>query len=398
LITYGKQLLDREDVEAVLRVLASDRLTQGPEVEKFESSLNTALGSRYACAVANGTAALHLIGMALGWSKDDLVITTPVSFVATANCILYAGAIPEFADIDPVRYTLDPNQVEDKIKNARKAKKNVVAIIAVDYAGHPADWSALRYLADRYHLHLVNDACHSLGASYRGNYSYAAEYADAVALSFHPVKVITCGEGGSILSNNSEIIQRVRQLRDHGIIRNRKELEEYRGPWSYEMHALGFNYRLPDISCALGASQLTKLNYFVSARRKIAESYSTLLENNCDVLLPDENIEVTHAYHLYPVQMDFDEKRVSKNQLFQELTTQGIKLQVHYIPIHTQPYYKKRFGSDWGDFPHAEQFFHRVVSLPVYVGLSTENIRRVVDAISSTWTNLSAPHWAERKG
>ena len=379
--TYGRQTISTEDIQAVVRILKSDRLTQGPESNSFEQGLCKATGAKFASAVNSGTAALHLIARAMNWSKDSVVITTPMSFVATANCVEYVGATPVFVDIEPQTHTLDPNRVEDKIIELRANCRDLRAIIVVDYAGHPADWKAFRTLADRFELQLINDGCHSLGASYLGNSSYAVEFADAVALSFHPVKAITCGEGGAVLTNNPKTESIVRNLREHGICREDEKINRHQKPWFYEMRELGFNYRISDIASALGLSQLRRLPCFIRKRRELAAYYQKKFAEQKEFTMPFELENCKDAYHLFPVCKKFKEGDQGKKIFFQRAKDKGILLQTHYIPIHLHPYYKKQFGYKWGDFPVAEDFYASEVSLPMYYDLTIEDINYIAEEI-----------------
>ena len=381
--SYGKQYIDQSDIDAVVDVLNSDWLTQGPAVETFEIDLKTYFGAGYACAVSNGTAALHLAGLALGWKQEDIVITSSITFLATANCIVYAGATPDFVDIDPVTYTIDPNLVEEKVKFYRSKGKKVKAIIGVDYAGHPCDWKALREIADKYDLQLVNDNCHALGASYFEDKQYAVKYVDVVTQSYHPVKHITTGEGGAILSNRPEIDEKVRCLRTHGMIKDSDQLEKNDGSWYYEMHEVGYNYRITDFQCALGSSQLKRLDQFVQRRREIAGNYNESFSNNDMFLIPETHDSVDHAYHIYPLQIVFEELSFTKPHFFQKMKQAGIRLQVHYIPLHIQPFYKNKYGFESGDFPVSENFYDRVVSIPLYPSFTDAELEEVVTDISS---------------
>jgi len=383
MIYYGKQSIDQDDIDAVADALNSDFLTQGPEVERFENDLKDYFGAKHALVLANGTAALHLAGLALDWQQGDIIITTPLSFLATANCIVYNGAIPDFADIDPVTYTIDPNLVEEKVKSYRLKGKKVKAVIGVDYSGNPCDWKGLRQIADKYEIQLVNDNCHALGTTYFKDKQYAMKYADVVTQSYHPVKHITTGEGGSILTNSLKIDEKVRSLRTHGMIKDQSQLEKNEGPWYYEMHELGYNYRITDIQCALGRNQLKKLDIFVSKRREIAQQYNRILKNIESITAPTQPKNVKSSYHLYPLQINFENFPFSKLEFFEKMKSSGIHLQVHYIPIHIQPFYRKNYGFKIGDFPLTENFYQNEFSFPIYPNLSYQDVSRIIDNILS---------------
>jgi len=379
--TYGKQNIEEDDIEAVIDILKSDWLTQGPTVKMFEDALCQKLGSKYATAVANGTAALHLSGLALGWNGGDIVLTTPMTFVASANCILYSGATPDFVDIDPSTYTIDIERLEAKIKGILANGKKVKAVIAVDFAGQPCDWESLRRLADRYQCQLVEDACHAIGAKYKSESVCSSKYADATVLSFHPVKHITTGEGGAILTNDETVDKKVKILRTHGITKDEKHLQQIDGPWYYEMHKLGFNYRITDIQCALGLSQLEKLDRFIERRQEIAHYYDKIFGSDERFIIPDRNCQSLHAYHLYPLQVEFNSISVRKKVFFERLKEKNIFAGVHYIPVHLQPYYRKNFGFRQGDFPISEEFYTREVSIPIYPALERDDLEYITKAI-----------------
>ena len=381
MISYGKQSIDQSDIDAVVEVLKSSWLTQGPTIELFESKLNKYFGSSYSTVVSNGTAALHLTGLALGWGENDIVITTPLTFLATANSIIYCNAIPDFVDINQDSYTIDPQKLEERIKNHQKEGRKVKAVIGVDYSGHPCDWKSLRQLADKYEFKLVNDNCHALGAEYFGDKRYAVKYADVATQSYHPVKHITTGEGGSILTNNLDLDIKLKTFRTHGMTRDSNLLSKNDGPWYYEMQELGFNYRMTDFQAALGVSQLKKLDYFILERRKISQKYDQLFEGLENVILPKRNKSINHGFHLYPLQIDFDKLSLSKKDLFFKMKNRGIALQVHYIPIHLQPFYMKKYGFKFGDFPIVESFYKKEISLPIYPGLTEHQVEKVSSAI-----------------
>ena len=380
MISYGKQSIDQSDIDSVVEILKGEWLTQGPAVKIFEDELNNYFGSNHACAVSNGTAALQLTGLALDWQSGDIVLTSPITFLATTNCIVYAGATPDFVDIDPITYTIDPNKVEEKIKHYQSKGKVVKAVIGVDYAGHPCDWKALREIADRYELQLVNDNCHAMGAIYYGDKEYAGKYADVVTQSYHAVKQITTGEGGAVLTNDSTIDEKVRCLRTHGMTKNQDQLEENDGPWYYEMYEVGYNYRITDFQCALGSNQLKKLDLFIQKRREIAKKYDEVFSSIDSLKIPESHSSVEHAYHLYPLQVDFEKLAITKSEFFEKMKELGINLQVHYIPIHLQPFYRKKYKFQKGDFPISEDFYQNEVSLPVYPDLSNKDVSLVIDS------------------
>ena len=379
MITYGKQSIDKNDIESVIEVLEGELITQGPKVKEFESALKKKFGTKYSCVVSSGTAALHLTGLALGWRSDDIIITSPITFLASANAIIYTGSIPDFVDIDPLRYTIDPNKLEDKVKKYLNKGKKIKAVIGIDYAGHPCDWQALREIANKYEFRLVNDNCHALGASYFGNSKYAIQYADVVIQSYHAVKHITTGEGGSILTNDKSIDAKVRLLKSHGMNKNVNNNEK--GLWYYEMHEVGFNYRITDLQCALGISQIKKLDNFVTKRKTIAERYNKSFNHDDRFTTPKIFKNIQHAYHLYPLLIKFDKLKNTKNDFFNKMKRKNIILQVHYIPVHTQPFYKKNFNFKVGDFPLAENFYMNEVSIPMYVNLNEKEVNFIIKEI-----------------
>lgn len=379
--SYGKQTIDKNDIDAVVEVLKSDWLTQGPKIKEFENALSKKFNANYVSAVSNGTAGLHLIGAALGWKKDDVVITSPITFLASANCILYNNATPDFVDIDPLYYTIDLNKLEEKITSYHNGNKKVKAVVAVDYAGQPCDWEGLHSLANKYEFQLINDNCHAIGAKINSDLGYATKYADAVNLSFHPVKHITTGEGGAVLTNSPKTDEKIKTLRNHGMTKDKKYLTKNEGPWYYEMIYLGYNYRITDFQCALGLNQLKRLEFFVEKRNEIAKYYDLKFRDDKRFTVPELRKNVRHAYHLYPLQINFRKLKISKKLFFDRLMQSNIALQVHYIPIHLQPYYKTNFGFKKNDFPNAESFYLNEVSLPIYPSLNQDDLKYIANSI-----------------
>jgi len=376
MISYGKQYIDNNDIKAVNKVLKSNFLTQGPLIERFEKSLQNYFSCKYVNVVSNGTAALHLSVLALGIKKNDLVITSPNTFLATANSAIYVGAKIDFVDIDRFTFNLDPNLLEDKIKKLKGKNRKIKAVIVTDYAGHPAEWKSLFSLSRKYNFYLINDNCHSLGSYYNNKRNYSLQYADAATLSFHPVKTITTGEGGAVLTRHKEVYKKINLLRNHGIDRDKNILNK-KGIWFYKMENLGYNYRITDIQCALGLSQLKKVEQFLKKRRRIAYKYNELFDDNTNLTTPFESSNIRHAYHLYPLQVDFDNIKTKKKNLFKKFLSHNIKLQVHYVPLHLQPFYKKNFGFKYGDFPITEKFYEKEVSLPIFYSLKDNELRKV---------------------
>ncbi len=376
MINYGRQNISKSDIQSVIKVLKSDLITQGDNVTKFENKLSKTFGSKYCTAVSSGTAALHLLGLALGWKKKDIILTTPISFLATSNTILYSGAKPEFVDVNKDTSNIDPELLSKKILKLKKQKKKVVAVICTDYAGHPCEWKKIKKISNKYNLKLINDNCHAFGASIKNDKKYALRYADYMTLSFHAVKHITTGEGGAVLSNDKKINKIIKILRTHGVEKNDKKK-----PWFYEMKKLGFNYRITDFQCALGISQLSRLDKFVNRRKQLAKIYNDAFANYEGISIPKIKENYGHSYHIYPLKINFKRFKISKEYFFKKLKKQNINLQVHYIPIHLQPFYKKKFNYKLGDFPIAESFYEKEVSLPIYYGLSNKKINFVIKKI-----------------
>lgn len=381
-LPYGRQFIDDADIEAVVEVLRSPWLTCGPKVGEFEAALASRVGARHAVAVNSGTAALHAAAFAVGIGPGDEVIVPPITFAATANCVAFLGGTPVFADVQPDTLLIDPQRVEQLVTPRTKA------IIAVDYAGHPCDYDALRELAAKHGLIFIADACHALGAVYRGR--PVGSLADLSTFSFHPVKHITTAEGGMIVTHSPEWAARMAEFRTHGITRTKerftlpcadKRTPSGEAPWYYEMQALGYNYRLGDLNCALGLSQLGKLDRFVERRRAIAALYADLLRESSFLQIPAVRAWAEPAWHIYPVQIDFARAGHSRSEVMQALQDRGVGTQVHYIPVHLQPFYRQRFGLGPGLCPVAESAYERVLSLPMFYAMTDDDVQRVASAV-----------------
>ncbi len=376
MIPYGRQDIREEDISAVIEVLKSDFLTQGPKVKEFEDAFAKYIGSKYAVAVSNGTAALHLSTMALGVKTGETVITTPITFVASANSVLYCGGEIEFADIDPKTLCLDPNKVEDLIK---KNPEKYSGIIPVDFAGLPVKMDDFKSIAEKYNLWIIEDACHAPGAKFKNskglwNASGDSIYADLSVFSFHPVKHIACGEGGMITTNSPELYKKLLLLRTHGITKDPNEMQHSDGGWYYEMQDLGYNYRIPDMLCALGTSQLKRANESLARRQDIAHKYQKELAG-LPIELPILNSDLEHAYHLFIIQSN------ERKNLYDFLKSKDIYPQVHYIPVHQQPYYVQRYGKQ--EFQNADNFYQRCLSLPMYHSMTVKEQDYVIASIKS---------------
>ncbi len=378
-MSYSRQWLDSSDIEAVVAVLKDDWLTQGPTVAAFEQALASKCGAKFAVVVSSGTAALHLSCLAAGVGPGDVGITSPITFVASANCVAYCGGIPSFADIDPATVTLDPIALR-----AACERRPPKVIIPVDFAGQCADLPAIAEIAREFGALVIEDAAHALGASYRHKgrefRAGGCVHSDLAVLSFHPVKHIATGEGGAVLTNDALLYRRLLELRSHGITKDATRLTCQDGPWYYEQHELGFNYRITDFQCALGLSQLAKLDVFVARRRELVETYRSLLSDQGDRLtLLTESGDSRSSYHLMVARLAGG--AIERRRLYDCLHQQRIQAQVHYIPVHLQPWYRDHFGYAPGDFPRAEAYYQTCLSLPLAPMLTVSDLRRVSDAV-----------------
>lgn len=377
MIYYGKQCIDEQDINAVIEVLKSDFLTQGPAIEKFEQAVAEYCGAKYAVAVTNATSALHIACMAAGLGDGDTLWTSPITFTASANCGRYCGADVDFVDIDNDTYNMSVTALKEKLEKAEVKPK---VVVPVHLAGQSCDMEEIHKLAEQYGFTVIEDASHAIGADYKDTKVGCCKYSDMVVFSFHPVKIITTGEGGMVLTNNENLYKKLTLYRSHCITRDPELMtKEADGPWYYQQIALGFNYRMTDVQAALGYSQLTKVDKFVARRRQLAARYNKLLKD-LPVKLPYQNPETNSSWHLYLVRVDFSKVNKTKTQIFAEMKEKGICLNLHYIPVHTQPYYQK-LGFKNGDFPVSEKYYEEVFTLPLYYSLTDEQQEYIVNAL-----------------
>jgi perosamine synthetase len=375
LLPYGRQSVEDADVQAVVRVLKSDWLTTGPNVGEFEERFAAWIGARHAVSFSSGTAALHGAAFAAGLGPGDEAITTPMTFCATANCILYQGATPVFADVSPDTLNLDPGAVSRKL--SARASSRLKAIIAVDYAGHPAALDELGQLAKTHGALLIEDACHALGAEFRGK--RVGSIADMTVFSFHPVKHLTTGEGGMVATNDARLAETLRCFRNHGISSEARERHES-GYWFYEMVLLGFNYRLTDIACALGLSQLERLTANLKRRREIAAQYAEAFRDLPAIVIPAVRDGIVPAWHIYPVRLKLELLAKGRAEIFRALRAENIGVNVHYIPVHQHPYYRERFNTE-ARYSVAEDAYERLISLPMFHSMTAQDVEDVIHAL-----------------
>ena len=368
-LPYGHQLIDEQDIASVVETLKSDWITQGSKVEEFERKLADYCGAKYAVAVSSGTAALHAACAVAGIAEGDEVITTPITFAATANAIIYCGGRPVFADVKEDTININAEEVKEKLSNKTRA------ILPVDFAGHPADLDEIKAIARERNLVVIEDACHALGAEYKEQ--KIGSLADMTVFSFHPVKHITTGEGGMVLTDNEEYHNKLKIFRHHGIVRNNSD----EGSWYYEVDRPGYNLRITDFQCALGISQMDKLDSFVQRRREIAARYNEAFAEIEEFITPIEKENVEASYHIYVIQMRTEMLTAGRKEIFEALRAENIGVNVHYIPLHLQPFYQREFGYRKGDYPSAEKYYDRAITLPVFPGMSNEDVSAVIEAV-----------------
>ncbi|MCP3924020.1 MAG: UDP-4-amino-4,6-dideoxy-N-acetyl-beta-L-altrosamine transaminase [Desulfobacterales bacterium] len=392
IIPYGRQLVDEDDIDAVIEVLQSKMLTQGPKTAEFELDLCNVVGSKFGIAVNSGTSALHIACLAAGVKENDEVITSPITFVASANCIVYCGGKPIFADINPETYNISPDEIE------RLISKKTKAIIPVHFAGQSCDMERINQIvknAEKKYgnrIYIIEDACHALGSKYLGSEVGSCEYSDMTVLSFHPVKHITTGEGGVVFTNKTEISNMLMKYRSHGITSTPEEIVykkegfntsiEYDKPmmnqWYYEQKILGYNYRITNIQAALGCSQLKKLSSFILRRREIVNIYNKAFQGIKNITVPFESENCKSNFHLYVLLFNFKNIGIDRASLMKKLKSRNIETQVHYIPVHTQPFYQNNYKTKWRDYPNAENYYRQCLSIPLFPAMTNEEIEKTI--------------------
>lgn len=370
MIPYGKQTIEQDDIQAVVDVLKSDFLTTGPKIAEFEQTVADYVGAKYAVAISNGTSALHAACFAAGIEPGDEVITTPLTFAASANCVLYCGGTPVFADVEPKTYNIDPEDIQRKITDRTKA------IIAVHLAGQPCDMDAIHSIAREHGLIVIEDGAHALGSVYKGK--KVGSMSDMTTFSFHPVKPITTGEGGMIVTDNEDFYKKMILFRSHGITRDDSMMTRNDGPWFYQQFNLGYNYRITDIQCALGCSQMKKLDRFLARRKEIVARYNEAFADCDNIITPYQLSDTESGWHLYIVQV----KKCDRRQVFENMREKGIGVNVHYIPVYMHPYYQEH-GYENVHCANAEEIYSHIISLPLYPGLTSEQQDYVIDTLKS---------------
>jgi perosamine synthetase len=380
MLPYARQSISESDIKAVVDVLRSDWLTTGPKVAEFEEAFASFVGARFAVSFSSGTAALHAATYTAGLGAGDEAITSPMTFVATANCVLYQGARPVFVDVCEDTLNIDTDQL------AACLRPNTRAILPVDYAGHPADLGVIMELAGRHGLTVIEDASHALGSEYSGRRT--GSIAHMTTFSFHPVKHVATGEGGMVTTDRAEFAEKLRCFRNHGISRNSRE-REMAGDWHYDVTVPGFNYRLSDVACVLGLEQLKRIDENLIRRRRIAARYASAFHGIKGLFLPVVRQDVTPAWHLYPIRLDLSRITTNRAQIFHALRAENIGVNVHYIPVHFHSYYRERFGHQPGEFPVAEDAYERLISLPMFHGMTDKDVNDVIEAVTKVMEHFA---------
>ncbi len=390
MIPYGRQSISEEDIKAVVDVLRSDFLTQGPAVGLFEEAVAAYCGAKYAVAVNSATSALHIACLAAGLGPGDTLWTSPNTFVASANCALYCNASVDFVDIDPRTYNMSVAELEKKLQEADRKGRLPKVVVPVHFAGQPCEMAPIHQLADRYGFSVVEDASHAIGAKYRGKKVGSCSYSDMTVFSFHPVKIITTGEGGMVVTNNQKMHGQLLQMRSHGITRDPSMMTETsHGPWYYQQIELGFNYRMTDFQAALGVSQLKRLDNFVARRHHLAQRYNLLLQD-LPLVIPWQHPDTYSAFHLYVIRINTTLAGMqSRTVISKSLRQKGVSTNVHYIPVHTQPYYRSR-GFCKGDFPEAERYYEDTITIPLFPGMTEMELNKVAKALEEVIKSPSA--------
>ncbi|NPA72028.1 MAG: UDP-4-amino-4,6-dideoxy-N-acetyl-beta-L-altrosamine transaminase [Gammaproteobacteria bacterium] len=379
MIPYGKQSISQADIDSVVEVLHSDYLTQGPQVPLFEASVANYCSADYAVAVNSATSALHIACLALGLSEGDVLWTSPNTFVASANCALYCGADVDFVDINLDLYTMCVHALAQKLKEAKARGCLPKIVIPVHFAGQSCDMKRIHALSLEYGFSIIEDAAHAIGGQYRGSPIGGCQFSDITVFSFHPVKIITTAEGGLATTNQPGLAEKMQLLRSHGVTRDAQLMSEAEGPWVYQQVDLGFNYRMTEVQAALGVSQMMRLNEFIEKRTFFAKRYDDLLQG-LPLKLPMQHSETESAFHLYPILIQPELVTLSRAGVFKQLRDRGVGVNVHYIPVHTQPYYQQR-GFAEGDFPNAESYYHQTISIPVFHAMTIEDQDQVISVL-----------------